>query len=297
MSMPSSDPTEPGQDAPVSPGPTGGGWSLVALIANEGVKPPAGLSDRDALATWCAVSTLWHPSLLALAEALPKVESVESPTSPSPREVRVLAAGSADRLPAGYRTQAEDAGSIVVEAGGDRPALFRAIRERLGTAPASASGADEDEAGDPVALDFLALGSARWWLGDLTIAMRHVEGLDQESLTREVLTGAAVWRSGDRTAAVNRLRAAFELLTQARERFYPVDAYLIDICLIDPGRPGGVLDDSLAARAPVTFLAPASAVEAQARRDPGRVAALREAIAEGWADVVGGAYDEADEPL
>ena len=62
------DPAEPGQDAPVSPGPTGGGWSLVALIANEGVEPPAGLPDRDALATWCAVSTLWHPSLLALAD-------------------------------------------------------------------------------------------------------------------------------------------------------------------------------------------------------------------------------------
>ena len=132
MSMPSSDPTEPGQDAPVSPGPTGGGWTLVALIADDGVEPPAGLPDRDALATWCAVSALWHPSLLARAEALPRVESVESPTSPGPREVRVLAAGAADRLPSGYRTQAEDAGSIVVEAGGDRPALVRAIRERLG---------------------------------------------------------------------------------------------------------------------------------------------------------------------
>ncbi|MBV8610421.1 MAG: glycosyl hydrolase family 38, partial [Singulisphaera sp.] len=127
MSMSSSDLAEPGQDAPVAPGPTGDGWSLVALIANEGLEPPAGLTDRDALATWCAASTLWHPSLLALAGALPKLESVESPTSPSPREVRVLAVGSADRLPAGYRTQAEDVGCIVVEAGGDRPALLRAI--------------------------------------------------------------------------------------------------------------------------------------------------------------------------
>ena len=33
------------------------------------------------------------------------------------------------------------------------------------------------------------------------------------------------------------------------------------------------------------------------RRDPDRLASLREAITEGWADVVGGPYGEADEPL
>src|SRR5262249_19568196 len=53
----------------------------------------------------------------------------------------------------------------------------------------------------------------------------------------------------------------------------------------------------LEARAAVTFLAPGRAIENQAARDPARVAALREAISEGWADVVGGAYDEVEEPL
>ncbi len=86
-------------------------------------------------------------------------------------------------------------------------------------------------------------------------------------------------------------------MTQARERFYPVDAYLVDICLIDPALPGGALTDALAARTPVTFLAPARAIELQAERDPDGVAKLRESITEGWADVAGGAYDEVEEPL
>ena len=92
-------------------------------------------------------------------------------------------------------------------------------------------------------------------------------------------------------------RAAFEVLTQSRERFYPVDAYVVDLCLLDPALPKGSLDDALAARAPVTFLAPAKAIEAQAAIDPEGLARLCEAITEGWADVVGGAYDEVDEPL
>ena len=40
---------------------------------------------------------------------------------------------------------------------------------------------------------------------------------------------------------MNRLRAGFEILTQARERFYPVDAYVVDFCLLDPALPPGSL--------------------------------------------------------
>ncbi len=127
--------------------------------------------------------------------------------------------------------------------------------------------------------------------------MGHADVLDHDNLTREVLAGARAWASGDTSTARNRLRAAFEVLTQARERFYPVDAYIIDICLIDPAMPGGILAGPLDARAPVTFLAPAQAIEAQAARDPEGLGRLRESIAEGWADVAGGAYAEVDEPL
>ncbi|HMB05162.1 MAG TPA: glycosyl hydrolase family 38, partial [Isosphaeraceae bacterium] len=271
------------------------GWTLVALIAHDGSEPPATLTDHEALGTWCAVSALWHPSLLARTALLPRIEDVEWPSYPSPRDVRVIAAGAAERLPSGYRTQAEDAGAVLFDGGTDRNALVRAIRGRLGAVgpPEAAGGGATTSA----ALDFFALGTARWWLRDLTIAMGHIEALDVESLTREVLTGAHAWQAGDRPAAVNRLRAAFELLTQARERFYPVDAYLMDLALLDPTMPAGALADALEARAPVSFLAPARAVEALAGRDPDRIAALRAAISEGWADVVGGSYAESDEPL
>ncbi|MBY0395901.1 MAG: glycosyl hydrolase family 38, partial [Thermoleophilia bacterium] len=127
--------------------------------------------------------------------------------------------------------------------------------------------------------------------------MSHADGLDHDALARETLAGAAAWATGDANTARNRLRAAFEVLTQARERFYPVDAYVIDLCLVDPAMPAGALRGPLEAKTPITFLAPARAIEAQAGLDPDTLATLREAITEGWADVVGGAYGEADEPL
>ena len=86
-----------------------------------------------------------------------------------------------------------------------------------------------------------APGSARWWLRDLTIAMGHADYLDLENLTREALSGAKCWRDGDHTGASSHLRAAFELLTQARERFYPVDSFFIDVSLLDISLPAGAM--------------------------------------------------------
>ena len=134
-------------------------------------------------------------------------------------------------------------------------------------------------------------------LRDLDRSTGHTEGVDRESLWRELAAGAHAWQLGDGQAAANRLRAAFEVLTQARERFYPVDAYLLDLCLLDPSMPAGVLAEPLATAVPVTLVAPARAIEAQAEVDPQRIAALRQAIADGWADVVGGTYAEAEDAL
>lgn len=295
MSIPDSKSAEP--ETGPSPGfeRPSGGRMFVALIPHAGAEPPADLSDRDAQSIWCAVTALWHPSFLSRAAELPRVESIDSPSSPEPNEVRVVAGGFGERLPSGYRVQGEDAGTLVIEGGVDRAALVREIQERLG-AVGTPETADSTEM-QSTANDFLALGAAHWWLKDLTVAMGHADGLDHESLTRETLAGALAWQNCDRPTAANRLRAAFEVLTQARERFYPVDSYLIDICLLDPAMPEGVLNDSLEARAPVSFLAPAKAIENLAERDAESVAKLREAITEGWADVVGGAYLETEEPL
>jgi len=276
---------------PFEPDPNG--WSFIALIPHNGKEPPADQDAGEALATWCAVSALWHPSLLARARELPRIESVELPPAAGPREIRVIASPTTGETDV---TSGEtDETPLVFESGTDREALVRRIQERLGAVGTPET--SPDEASVSVALDFQALGTARWFLRDLTIGMGHTDTLNMENLTREALLGARAWQTCDRTAAVNHARAAFEVLTQSRERFYPVDAYFMDICLLDPALPAEALSEPLEARLPVTFLAPAKAIEVQASLDPERVAALRKGIDDGWADVVGGAYAETEEPL
>jgi alpha-mannosidase len=127
--------------------------------------------------------------------------------------------------------------------------------------------------------------------------MGHAHSLDVESLAREVRDGAASWQIRDYPGAVNRLRAAFEVLTQARERFYPVDAYFVDLCLLDPTIGSGALAGLLDTPVAISLVGPAQAIENLASRDPERMTALRQAIADGWADVAGGTYSEAEDPL
>src|SRR3954468_13909957 len=87
--------SEPAPDtvAPAAQGRNDGGWTFVSLIADDGQEPPSSLTERSALAAWCAISAPWHPSLLARADALPRIESIDSPSPPGPDEIRIVAGG------------------------------------------------------------------------------------------------------------------------------------------------------------------------------------------------------------
>ncbi len=289
MDSPDAPDLGPAEEPPAALAP----FRIVSLIPDDGREPPANLTDADASAAWAAASIPWHPALLGLADDLPRFEDVALPTDPEAGEVRLIATGHLDRLPPDYRARAEAAGVPLVEADADRIAAVRAI---LAAVPDLESG-HAAALDDPLALDYLALGSSHWWLRDLTLAMGHVDTLSRPNLAREALTGAKGWRTGDPTAATAHLRAGFELLSRARERMYPLDGYVLDLCLLDPATPPGALADALAHRTAVTLLASGEAIEAFADREPERAAQLREAITEGWVDVIGGAWSEVDEPF
>jgi len=272
------------------------GRRVVVMYSGGGRKPDESIGDDEATAIWAAVSAPWHPKLLARLGALPEIEDSEDPSEPKPGEIRLLPGDSFDRLDEGFRARASDAGVALLKAepgDADRLGVVRRLAVALGVDAAELETIAEDTA----ARDFMALGSARWWLKDLTAGMEHADLLDVDSLTREATSGAQAWEAGDAAGATNRLRACFELLTEARERFYPVDAFLVDLYLLDERTEPEAIQDAFEARVPFTLIATAKAVETLANRDPEAVARLRTAIEEGWADVVGGPYIETAEPL
>jgi alpha-mannosidase len=266
-------------------------FRIISLIPNDGKEPPANLTDCEASAAWSASTAPWHPALLALADDLPRLEDLAFPSDPQPGDLFLVAAGQGHKVTDETRQRADAEGVAIIEASEDRIETVRAI---LAKTPDPSV---EIDPADPIARDFLALGSAHWWLRDLTNAMGHTETLSRSNLLKEAINGAKAWASGDPTGAKNRLRASFELITEARERFYPLDGYVLDLCLLDPASAADSLASVLELHTPFTLIAPARAIEVFAEREPERAVELREAITEGWADIVGGPYREADEPF
>ena len=145
--------------------------------------------------------------------------------------------------------------------------------------------------------DFLALGFAYLQIELLTRKMRHFSNLDEVHLQREAVAAAEAALAGDADTARTRLRACFEALAQARERFYPVDCYLIDLCLVIPRLADEHLRNALATRKPISVLASATDLDEIAARSPEIHAALREARQSGSADLVCGDLCERPLPL
>jgi alpha-mannosidase len=295
-----SQPTEPAPDlsAQTTPVPEDSDSrslirSLRTLVPIDRIEPPADLDEADAQGIWAAISAPWHPAVLAQLDSVPSVDPATGPSEAVAGRIFVIAHGSESAVPSGFATQAADAGAGWVSGTPERIELVLSILGRL----SDQSHPESPALDDPLATDYMALGAARWWLRDVAIAMGHTDSLDETLFGREVLTGARAWRQGDAATATTRLRAAFELLTQARERFYPVDAYLIDLCLADSTTPPDAWLEPLQAHAPVTFVAPGAAIEAVASQSPEVIALLRQAVEEGWADVAGGPYLETDETL
>ena len=277
---------------------------VVVAIPDLGTEPPPNdpenepwlleRSERLARGVWVAASSPFHPAVLGSCGVTPDFEPAEAPAPPELDTIRLVVHGCLDRLPSGHLTAAADLGVPVVEADLGRRATIRRLLERL--APERAESPDPDDPeGLKLAGDFLALGTARFQLEELTRAVGHGETLDRDAFDRETLKGARAWLEGDWPTATGRLRAAFELLTQARERFYPMDAYLIDLTLLEDSTPPESLHALLREGPATTLMATGRAVETLGQRHPALLETIREAVSLGRLDLIGGPLEELEE--
>jgi alpha-mannosidase len=275
-------------------------FRVYCLLNDESREADSRISEHDAESIRSTIVAAWNPLILARLAEPPRIENVAYPPYPERDAIFLVPQSQKRALPIDFPTQAEQAGATLIEATADAADASKAILDALSLKDRSilrsTDSAVEADFVD-LARDFQALAAARSWLSDATAAMGRIERLDVETFGREVLAAARAWVEGDRAAVESGLRASFEMLTQSREHLYPVDSYIVDICLLDPATSAGALESVLEARSPFSLIAPARAIEVLAERDPASSARLNEAIDEGWGDVAGGAYEEIDEPF
>jgi len=238
----------------------------------------------ELLAAWCAP---WHPALVAAAGALPTWHRIDLPPESLTGRLMVAAPSYADQLPAGYAARAlTEGGRVVAE-----PTLAAAV------AAATDGLAEVDQLDPEFTADFLALAYCRLQIELLTRQMRYSVNIDDIHFERESVSAARAAVAGDLTTAREHLAQCFSTLLEARQRFYPVDVYLIDLTLTAPTTLGAPLVHELASGTPTNLLASLDVWRDLAADQPEVWSRVLSAIDAATAYVVGGELIERELPL
>jgi alpha-mannosidase len=262
---------------------------VVILLPGHGLEDlPTDLPDDKAAGLLNAFAVAWHPHLLTAAKALPREHRADDPPASLDQSLVIVPAASAELVPTGWVEQARSAGATVVSDVSDRSALLQEVLSPLAL-PVTL---DQD-----LVADFYSLGIAKVMVELLSRRMHHFEGFDDGHLRREAIAAADAAVAGDVEESRRHVKNCFDTLTETRERFYPVEFYLIDLCLLIPRLADAHLDRAIASQTPMSVLVTASDLETIARERPALIDQFREAIGSGRLEIVGGEWTERPVPL
>jgi alpha-mannosidase len=262
---------------------------IVILIPSHSLEDfPTEQTDLPAASLMNAFSVAWHPSLLAWAESLPRWRRADEPTAVNSNQLIFVPTVCDDWLPHGWVEEARAAGATVISGMHDRPDMEAAA---LAAVP------------EPVAVsadlvaDFYSLGFCWLEVELLSRHMRNFSNVDEGRTNQRAIAAAKAAIADDRETAEAHLRGCFELLLEARERFYPVECYLLDLCLTFHDMTGDKLLEQIQRDVPFSLLASAVDLAAICEKSPGLREPLSAATTAGRIDIVGGEDRETPLPL
>ena len=245
---------------------------------------PQHLGGRDAdslLASWTA---LWHPTLLASAQQLPTWHPADQTLPNLKNQLVVVPTASESLGDANLVEHAERQGTVVIAGKSNRDEIVEAALSPMEKLHPSL---DLD-----LAADFLALGYCYLQIERLTHQMHYSSTLDGNHFRDNVLKAANAAVSADFEAAREQLATCFDALAQERDHYYPIDAFVIDLLVIAPTTMGQPFVKELSCDTPLNVLMSAETVNHMAGTAPASLVALREALDDGRAALIGGEYTE-----
>lgn len=286
--------------------------SLEDFPTDLGEKPAEGLINAFVVA--------WHPWLLAQTRSLPGWHRADSPPEPSANRLILVPTVCEEQLAGDWISQQREAGSHVVAGLHKRADLLDAVlaasrdwkpRSDNNQADGACSPSESlpaetmpnepalspDQLDPELVADFLSLGLTYLLVELLSRQMHYFGEIDEIRLRREAVEAAEALIAGRTDMAKTRLAACFETLHEARERFYPVDAYLIDMCLLVPDMAKESLTEQLVGDKPISLLMTARDAEQIANEKPDIARLIREAVQRGTVEILGGEWAEVASPV
>lgn len=285
---------------------------LIFLIPSHSLEDfPTEATDAQAASLLNSFIVPWHPQLIASAGVIPRWHRADTPPEITLNRLVMIPTKCNDLVPHGWVEEARRNGATVITELTDRQEMLQVALKPLeaeaggdGDRSTLESQATEGQAASPLqpvdpdlAADFWALGFCYLQIELLTRHMRHFGSTDEVHFQREAVAAARAAVAHDTETAKTRLKACFELLTEARERFYPTDCYLIDLCLLIPRLADEHLSKTLLSLKPVSLLVTPQDLEEIARDHAEQLGLLKEAWLRKSVAIVGGEFREGPSTL
>lgn len=251
---------------------------------------PYEMDDDSAAGLLNAFAVACHPSLLAATGQMPGWSSCDEHTDPDPGCLFIIPPVSEDHL-YGNWTPGVDPAPGIVRGLSDRAELVAAALAEIGV---------RNEVDPDLTADCMAIGIAHALMEMLTQQMHYFSNIDAEILGQNTVAAGEAIVAGNKEVAREKLSAAYEVLVEARERFYPVDCYLVDLCLVNAEQANKHLSSVLAMQTPVNLLMEAAELD---QLQAATLASLRDGLQsptpEDYAQIslVGGEHSSLAAPL
>ncbi len=238
------------------------------------------------LANW---SALWHPALLAGAQSMPTWFRADSPPEDLAGRLIVIPRVSQSELATGFAQRAErDAGCLIQ----GRIRRDEIVEEALRPLDESAW-----QINPSLVADFLALGYCYLQVELLTRQMRYSSNLDEIHFQGLVLAAVDGAVQDDEKLAREKLQECFDVLSEERDHYYPVEGFILDLTLVAPTTIGRTLREQLATEVACNVVLSGDTLQMIADQEPATLQALQKAIQEERLGLVASEAAESRLPL
>ncbi|NMC20013.1 MAG: hypothetical protein GYA33_06280 [Thermogutta sp.] len=241
-------------------------------------------NDEDAEQLLSAWTTLYHPLLLHKVRFLPRWERAYDPPSDPENALIALPTVSETCLPASWMENLNPEKVILLRNFKDQPELRRQME--------AAWPEPWPQFEESILQQFFALGFAHLQAELMTRQLRYMSNLDEIRFRESALKAAEAACCGEPDKVRSHLQRAFDLLSESREYFYPVQNHLIDLTLTADTTLGAGLLRELREGGRINLEMTGSLAAKLARSYPETLAELKQALAENRAAIVGGEYQE-----
>lgn len=280
---------------------------------------PSDLGDEQSASLLNSFAVAFHPQLIANSKSFPQWRRADDPPLPGRGLLVFVPTNAEDWLPHGWIENARQAGATVVSGMSARDEMLAAAlkifqEEPVPVPPEVEDGSAEtiepegqeksedvgvlaDNLDPELVADFLSLGTCWLLIELLTRRMRQFGNIEESRFYQRLRSAAEATIAHDGDAAGTHLRACFEMLLEARERFYPVECYLLDLCLAVSDADQEKLCSELRQPVPFSLLVSHEDLSSLCQQIPDLATNLTDAVRSGRVSAIGGEDRETALPL